>query len=840
MIDPHAALKAIPNLSTEQMAELVALLDEMEERQFVKKAQDNFVAFIKAVETALDAPYKLGTHLKRLISLLEDVEMGTKDRIAVSIAPRFGKSQTISILYPAWYLGRHPDHKVIVASHTADLAVDMARKVRNLMQTPEYKRIFPGVSIASDAKAAGKWDTNKGGTFYACGTGGALAGRGAHLCVLPSTTVYTKERGPVPAESVQVGEHLRSWHGWARVTDRITPHHEATVVIAGSLRVSPTHPIWTYTRGWVSADEICPTDTLWTMTLIDIMMTRLLTGAHYVYTWYESHAGLQHLGTNAAAVHKSEGSQLHHLRRCWDSGMRALGQLLQLLRRHGRAPNSRAHAGQGGPQRELLQGELSVGRHGDAAEQPEFCAEDNRVRTDTISGPVGSQNGFDAGYDLTSGGYHGDDSRAGTTSSTYESQHAARYTAVGGWFRRCAARLLSSSCEILGYPGLRADEEGYLAKLGWQIQNGLGLLLGVRLAGASSVAHHSPQQFVNFTVDGDHTFIGDRVLSHNCIVDDPHSEQDLKSGNFDALDTAYDWFRLGLRTRLMPGGKLCILHTRWSQKDLIGRLTKDMVVTPEADQYEVFEFPAILTDADGAEKSLWPEQWSVESLQRTRASMAPWMWNANYMQNPTARDSSIIKADWIQWWEHDDPPPCDFIVQGWDTALTTKERSDYSVCQTWGVWFDEETNLQHAILLNRSKGKYEFPELKQEAHEQFINWEPDSLIIEAKASGQPLIDELRRSGIYVQDFSPGKGNDKIARLNAVADMFASGQVWFPRRRWAEETVDEILAFPSGEHDDDVDTATLCLMRIRKGGYLPLHTDKHEPEYNLGGRRKSYY
>ena len=217
---------------------------------------------------------------------------------------------------------------------------------------------------------------------------------------------------------------------------------------------------------------------------------------------------------------------------------------------------------------------------------------------------------------------------------------------------------------------------------------------------------------------------------HLIVIDDPHSEQDLKSGNFDALDTAYDWFRLGLRTRLMPEGKLCILHTRWSQRDLIGRLTKDMVLDPASDQYEVFEFPAILTDkVTQEEKSLWPEQWSLESLVRTRASMAPWMWNANYMQNPTARESAIIKSDWIKWWDKDEPPACDYVVQAWDTALTTNTRSDFSVCQTWGVFYDEETDLQNAILLNRSKGKYEFPELKQEAHDQYFEWQPDLSLI---------------------------------------------------------------------------------------------------------------
>jgi predicted phage terminase large subunit-like protein len=492
----------ISSMTPEQMADMLTMLDELENRKRITLAQSDFLAFI----AMLDRTYKFGVHLKRLGALLMDVEADIEDRVAVSMAPRFGKSLMISIFYPAWYLGKHPDHKIIVASHTADLAIDMARKVRNLMQTAEYRAIFPEVSIASDAKAAGKWNTNKGGEYYAVGVGGALAGRGGNLI----------------------------------------------------------------------------------------------------------------------------------------------------------------------------------------------------------------------------------------------------------------------------------------------------------------------------------------------IVDDPLSEQDIKNSNFTSLDVTYEWFRSGLRTRLMPEGKIVILHTRWHQRDLIGRLIKDSALNDDGDQYAMFEFPAILNDGEKDEKSLWPAQWSLEALQRTKASMPLWQWNAQYMQNPTAADSAIIKREWIKWWPGENPPPIDYIIQSWDTALTTKERSDWSVCHTWGVFTQEEDNSSNLILLNSAKGKWEFPELKRQAHLQFEEWEPDSVIVEAKASGQPLIDEMRRSGIFVQDFSPGKGQDKIARLNAVADMFSAGHVWFPETAWAHAVVEEIIAFPAGEHDDEVDACTLALRRARNGGLLRLNTDHEDNEPISIRRRAAYY
>ena len=753
-------------------------------------------------------------------------------------------SQMISIYYPAWYLGKHPDHKVIVASHTADLAVDMLRKVRNLMQTQEYRRIFPEVAISADAKAAGKWNTNKGGEAYATGVGGALAGRGGHLCCTPSTKLVTLERGPVSAGSVRVGEHIQSWHGWAKVQARIEPKHLATVTVAGKLRVSTDHPIWTYTRGWQPASDLHPADILWSTTLVDTIVAHLQGVLHGVNkTWAVSDPHVQHLGTDVAALHQPESGKLRKLWRVGGGCVQAVVRLCKLLCGHGAPAVAATHAGPQGFEGRLHAGELPLGGCGDPTKQPiEQCVH-RGIRRATDRGAVGPQDGANQGPDSASGFPDGYAPGAGVDSSKDEPQQA-RYTPVpAGWLRRAGVWLLGRCRTVVGPRGLRHGEESLVGDPQARRWAGdlCGLLLGVRFAGHTRTVHHEPTPFVNFMVSGDHTFVGDTILSHNCIVDDPLSEQDIKAGNTDSLDTTYEWYRSGLRTRLMPGGAICVLHTRWHARDLIGRLIKDAAMNPDADQYEVFEFPAILNEDDPERvKSLWPEQWSLESLLRSKASMPSWQWNAQYQQNPSARESAIIKRDWIQWWPHEDPPPCDFIIQSYDTALTTKERSDYSVCQTWGVWTNEEDNSTNLVLLNSVKGKYEFPELKTMALQQYKDWEPDSVIVETKASGQPLVDEMRRSGLFVQEFSPGKGQDKIARLNAVSDMFSAGHVWFPETQWATEVVEELLAFPNGEHDDAVDALTLALYRARQGGLLRLRTDQEDNEPFQMARRAAYY
>jgi len=477
------------------------LLNEIKARQSAEACRGSLLAFVMRV----DKNYKIGAHHRHLAQLLEDMARGRKDRVAVNIAPRFGKSQLTSIYFPAWFLGNFPDKKVMLVSHTADLAVDFGRKVRNLVDTDEYKSIFPDVSLASDSKSAGKWDTNKGGTFFAVGVGGAIAGRGADLLV----------------------------------------------------------------------------------------------------------------------------------------------------------------------------------------------------------------------------------------------------------------------------------------------------------------------------------------------IDDPHNEKDILNGNYEVFDKAYDWYTFGARTRLMPNGAVAIVQTRWAANDLTGRVVQDMVRNPDGDQWEVVEFPAILND-----KSLWPEQWSLEALLKTKAAMPAFQWSAQYMQQPTSEEGAIIKKEWWRPWEKDKPPECDYIIMSLDAAAEKNNRADFTALTTWGIFTRDDENgepVNNIILLNAIKERMEFPALKKRAYEEYKEWEPDWFVIEKKSSGTPLFQELRAGGVPVQEYTPHRGTgDKFVRLNSVADIFASGMVWYPAgRRWAEEVVDEVCGFPAMPNDDLVDTTIMALMRFRTGGFLRLPSDTWD-ETPHTPRRAAYY
>lgn len=326
------------------------------------------------------------------------------------------------------------------------------------------------------------------------------------------------------------------------------------------------------------------------------------------------------------------------------------------------------------------------------------------------------------------------------------------------------------------------------------------------------------------------------------IIDDPHSEQEatLAENNPEVYDKTYEWYTSGPRQRLQPGGSIIIVMTRWSKRDLTAQVVK-AANARDGEQWEVIEFPAILPDGD----PLWPQFWKLSELQALRTELPSGKWMAQYMQQPTSDVSAIIKREWWQIWEHPDPPMCEFIIQSWDTAFLKTQRSDYCACTTWGVFYQANTRgimAANIILLNAFKQRMEFPELKQKAFEDFKQWNPDCLIVEAKASGSPLIFELRQMGIPVQEYAPHKGSgDKIARLNACADLFASGRVWVPETHWAEELVEEVASFPSGEHDDLVDSMTQAMLRFRRGGFITLDSDEPDEIREFrSSRNKGYY
>jgi predicted phage terminase large subunit-like protein len=493
-------LDKIKQLPVSEQKRFLSLLEEYEQSKNRQECGDNFLPFVKHIWSAFIEGY----HHTKMADAFDRVAKGELKRLIINMPPRHTKSEFASYLLPAWYLGKYPEKKIIQIAHTAELAVGFGRKVRNLVGSEDFKSVFPDVALQSDSKAAGRWNTNKGGEYFAIGVGGAVTGKGA-----------------------------------------------------------------------------------------DVL-----------------------------------------------------------------------------------------------------------------------------------------------------------------------------------------------------------------------------------------------------IIDDPHSEQEGQSGDPSVFDRVYEYYTSGPRQRLQPGGSIVIVMTRWHKRDLTGQILKAQESRAGVDDWEVIEFPAILPSG----KSLWQEFWDIKELEKLKAELPVSKWSAQYQQDPTSEEGAIVKREWWKNWEYNQPPQCEFIIQSWDTAFLKTQRADFSACTTWGVFYNESEGTgvvePNVILLDAFKDRMEFPELKKKAFDHWKEWQPDAFIVEGKAAGMPLIFELRQMGIPVSEYTPSRGNDKIARVNAVADLFASGIVWAPEKRFSEEVIEEFAAFPSGEHDDLVDASTQALLRFRQGGFVPLYSDEEDEEFI--GTRADYY
>ena len=318
------------------------------------------------------------------------------------------------------------------------------------------------------------------------------------------------------------------------------------------------------------------------------------------------------------------------------------------------------------------------------------------------------------------------------------------------------------------------------------------------------------------------------------VIDDPHSENDLK-GNAEAnFDNAWLWYQSGPRQRLMAGGKILLIHTRWSKRDMIGRVLDQAAKNEGGDEWEYLELPAILPNGE----SLWPERFPVADLKRTQASMAPWLWSSQYQQQPVNAESAVVKREYFKRWVNAEPK-CSYILGALDTAMEATTRSDFNALTVWGVFklpkdeYNDDAPHQ-IILLDVLKRRMEYPELKKTTIDWYKDWVMDCLVIERKNSGASLIQDLATTGLIANSFRPGT-TDKISRLNSVIDIIAAGLVWVPDGfNWAEEFMDEICGFPGEPNDDLVDSMVMALLRFREGGFITLPDDwtiQHDDDYD---------
>jgi len=714
------------------------------------------------------------------------------------------KSEFASYLLPAWFLGQFPHKKVIQCSHTAELAVGFGRKVRNLVDTETFHEIFPDLTLSADSKAAGRWNTSKGGDYFAIGVGGAVTGKGADVLIIDDP--HSEQEAALAEINPDIYDKTYEWYT-SGPRQRLQPGGAIIVVMCmvgdtdvlmadgtqKKLRdVRPGDWVAAYEGGHMAAARV----TNFRSSGVDNVFT-VKTQSGRVIRANEDHPFLmEHNG-------ERKWARLKHLTVSMSLvGTKGVSGPLGLSPIRDSAIPAKP---------ESLTGESTPERH----RNPWATMVSGRVKSAPVADPF---------------------IRAACASATTGSSIPLRPLLLSSAGRGASSTAMVSPCRsiTLWWPNVETGVTfaGSLRLLPTLARIGLASCV---LTIATALERFAASCATTATLLWD--TVKRRIRSFGLrstyeFEADPIVEI-TPAGREEVFDVEI------AHTENFIASGLVSHNTRWSKRDLTGQVLK-AAAQRGGDEWEVIEFPAILPSGN----SLWPEFWSLKELSALREELPNSKWQAQYQQAPTSDNAAIVKREWWKTWEKGSPPHCEFTLMAWDTAFEKTQRADYSACTTWGVFYHPDDNgIEQAniILLNAFRDRMEFPTLKRVAVQEYREWEPDSIIIEKKASGAPLIYEMRAMGIPVQEFTPSRGNDKISRLNAVSDLFASGRVWAPNTQWAEEVIDEVASFPGGEHDDYVDSVSLALHRFRKGGYVTTSLDADdEPVYFKSHRQQGYY
>lgn len=828
-----------------RMAELVKELTRRKEREI---AQTDFLAFVKTMWP----DFIYGRHHARMAQEFERVANGECKRLIINLGPRHTKSEFGSFLLPAWFLGRYPNKKVIQTAHTADLAVGFGRKVRNLVDSPVYQEIFPNVGLRSDSKAAGRWNTNAGGDYFAIGVGGAVTGKGADLLIIDDP--HSEQEAAIAASNPEIYDKVYEWYtsgprqrlqpGGSIIIIQCMTGDTPVLMASGKEKqlkdIRPNDAVATYDNGKLSTATVLNwrsngVDKVWKIKTISGTIVRanerhpFLVDDNGIRKWIrlkELKVGMALVtlkGVITVLEQKSPGRVLPVIKRNNTEKILTNQELVTVSA--------------------SLRDVIDPQDHNSLQDIVPHAKREIATTEKTPTHPT---------------------TKSGTTVSIKENYALKKGVNSPQKTRVC---VLPTPVEHTGHQE-KIDLQQQLntqTELKVDTESPLKTLTECRMNKEESALYakspHQPtiQEHIG-TENSALTIATIREKLEGCCVTTVTSLLGMVKRKLYYLEPQNtSEFTLDIIESITPDGEeevfdvqiegtenfiangLVSHNTRWSKRDLTGQVL-EAAAQRGNENWRVVEFPAILPSG----KPLWPEFWSLKELEATREAIDVSKWQAQYQQNPTSEEGAIVKREWWQRWLKEDPPHTDFILMTWDTAFEKHQRADYSACTVWGVFYQEDDNGKmqaNIILLDAKRGRYEFPELKQVVLEEYNYWQPDSLIVEKKASGAPLIYELRAMGIPVGEFTPTRGNDKISRLNAVADLFASGRVWAPNTKFADDVIEEVAAFPAGQHDDYADTVSMAMSRFRKGGFITTNLDEPEPEQEFkgrGSRRNAYY
>lgn len=799
-------------------------------RELAKReaARRNLLPFVMYFNESYSPGWVHADICQHLEQFSRDVVAGKSPRLMLLLGPRHGKSELASKTFPAWHLGHNPNHDIIGCSYSAALAIDFSRKARGLIQDPRYSNIFPDTAMDETSQSAERWNTSSGGGYVAAGVQGPITGRGAH-CFPAGTAVTMADGSRKDISKISVGDRVLSFdtrtrmYTFNRVIAKQVKHEsrftELRTTSGKYSRPTGTHRYYLPALGqWVESENLSPGDEV--VITPDTDTLRLLrthcrtSGIRYT----QKHNSRAYFGDLLTGLQRgtSEKRVWHTLSNLWRN-REAWAEVL-LSRLYSEPATA-------------FRSSLCYLWHN-------FC-------------PVKRY-----GYPLF--GQMCEYSALIPYDGREQLELPPRKTAQSVFFQS------STGCKSprwLEMCGMRSDRptgstphgRGQVQRRFEQPCDGLQIMpldpphVEYDTVSSVTITESQSEAVYDIQVEGTQCFFADGILVHNCaIIDDPVKDREAAESET-TRQAVKDWYSSTLYTRLAPGGGILIIQTRWHEDDLSGWLLEqmkeaeqEMAETGEwpvdADRWKVVRYPAIATHDEPYRKAgeaLHPERYPLDALNRIRRTLIPRDWEALYQQNPVSADGDYFKKGDFRL--YDTAPPLDTlrIYAAWDLAIGQKTTNDYTCGIVIGV--DRDNDIW---LLHRYYGRWGADELIQQFFDCQRVWNPVTQGIEhgqIEMTLEPFIvkemAEKRQKFNYIK--LKTRGNDKMTRARPIQGRMQQGRVHFPRgATWFQELQNEMLAFPSGKHDDQVDALAWIGQMILM---LSPQRDKKPPPRRKGWR-----
>lgn len=789
----------------------------------VKKARTGLLNFIKFTKTDYEVNWHHELVCNEIDGFLKDPE---RKRLMLFVGPRRGKSEIVSRRLPAYAFGLDPDKQIIATSYGADLASSMNRDVQRIIDSTEYKLVFPDtflnsrhvkhMSKGSYVRTSDNFEiVGHKGAYRSAGVGGGITGQGADLCFEAATKVLTKN-GYTPISELKVGDWVWSFNHDTRKSElarveavrsrRVSDVVQVETSGGRKMLCTPNHPFWTEERGYTRA-EYLKNDTVLIASGIPVsekddsnykllQLPQSIRKAEIrIREVFKKWKRRFLLRTNMFSCPPccEEQTEVQNL---WEACKEKDFRLL-LKRLQAKSKNFKRYFVSC-----LQQKHKAVESH-------------NKILFDDLQGlsPL-----------------HSNERQRESEVQRRNRQHLSSNISKDETFNKAEGQFsvynLSASEEIT-YSSYRREQEEQQSEESHNTMSQLPYSAPqVYKDSISSVSEYSGDEVTvyDIQVERNHNFFAEDVLVHNCIIDDPL--KDWKEAMSPVRKQAvYDWYTSTLYTRLSAEGKVIIVLTRWAEDDLAGRLLKEAEANPEADQWEVISLPEIFEgdnehvhamDPRSEGDLLWPSKYSAKNIAKVKASVGSKVWASLFQQQPTPGDGTTFKSQWFGYYK--ELPEFDYTMASWDCTFNDSSGSDFVAGTVWGV---KGINKYLIYLVNE---RLSFTNTLKEILKTCVMF-PDlrGTIIENKANGPAILSVIESKIPRILKYTPT--DSKVARAEAVSPVFEAGQIFLPDMYYAKnrETmpwiaqllpmfIDQFKAFPFGKNDDMVDSTVQFLLK----------------------------